>query len=174
MVVSVRFTMIDRSLFLFSACHNLPMVPLQITLYFAHICTLSGVRCGIKLRQSAFKSLNFKIFVSLLAITVLYFLWWFIQTPMIRSWCYFEHVRILLFFSLSNFCASKWLEWNEQTSVLLNLNRQNECKVHNRELSLYYRNFYLRNRITEIYSICVITIYFCFSMKFIWRWTREN
>ena len=61
------------SFFYFSACHNLPMVPLQITLYFAHMCTLSGVRCGIKLRQSAFKSLNFKIFVSLLGITVLYF-----------------------------------------------------------------------------------------------------
>ena len=92
-VVSVRFTMIDRSLFCFSACHTIPMVPLQITLYFAHICTLSKVRCGIKRMQSAFKSLNFKIFVSLLAITVLYFLFYKLQC----SWCYFEHMRICCF-----------------------------------------------------------------------------
>ena len=103
-VVSVRFTMIDRSLFCFSACHTIPMVPLQITLYFAHICTLSKVRCGIKRMQSAFKSLNFKIFVSLLAITVLYFLFYKLQC----SWCYFEHMRILLFSSVSNLCSTQW------------------------------------------------------------------
>ena len=62
--------------FCFSACHNtIPMVPPQLTLYFAHICTLSKVRCGRRLMQYAFKSLNFDVFVSLLAITVLYFLY---------------------------------------------------------------------------------------------------
>ena len=78
------------SFFCFSACHTIPMVPLQITLYFAHICTLSKVRCGIKPMQSAFKSLNFKILVSLLAITVLYLLFKTrcIHTYRISSWEY--------------------------------------------------------------------------------------
>ena len=90
----------------------------------AHICTLSKVRCGIKRMQSAFKSLNFKIFVSLLAITVLYFLFHKFQC----FWCYFEHTRILLFSPVCNFCSSQLLEWHEQTGVLLNLNDKMNLK----------------------------------------------
>ena len=83
--------------FLFSACHTIPMVPLQITLYFAHICTLSKVRCGIKLRQSAFKSLNFKIFVSLLAIAVLYFLTIFINSNELFLMLFWAYVYFVVF-----------------------------------------------------------------------------
>ena len=50
------------------------------------------------------------------------------------SWCYFEHMLILLFSSVSNLCSSQWWEWHEQTGALLKHNRQNESEVQNWQL----------------------------------------